>query len=144
MDATAACVALIRQLANSDANKAEIMAAGGGRLLLSLLECHSSPGGWEVVEHVLGTLCALTLRSPETSEALLELGAVDAVMEVLQAGFDLSKQGSRKVLRLRGCCDGSWLMNEHVDVVGILHPNTLYLPLHRTSPRQQQWFAWPA
>lgn len=97
MDAIAACAALIRQLANSDANKSEIMAAGGGETLVGLLAAHQHAGGWEVVEHVLGTLCALTLRSPETSEALLELGGVDAVMDVLQRAFDISKLGTRKV-----------------------------------------------
>lgn len=93
------CAALIRQLANSDANKAEIMAAGGAETLLRLLETHATAGGWEVVEHVLGTLCALTLRSPETSESLLELGGVDAVLEVLQAAFDISTQGSSRKVR---------------------------------------------
>lgn len=90
-------MALIRQLANSDANKAEIMAAGGGELLIGLLGSYQHDGGWLVVEHVLGTLCALTLRNPEAAEALLEMGGVDAVMEVLSSAFDLSKQSTRKV-----------------------------------------------
>lgn len=87
LEPTVACIALVRQLANSDTNKADILSAGGGDMLLCLLQAYSNPAGWDVTEQVLGTLCALTLRNPEASEALMELGVLDAVMEVLQEGY---------------------------------------------------------
>jgi hypothetical protein len=56
-------LALLRQLASSDALKAELVEGGALELLPPLLEAQQ--GGAGVQEQALGLLTAVTLRNPE-------------------------------------------------------------------------------
>lgn len=96
--AGAAC-GLLRQLAGSDAVKAQIALEGGLEAVRDVLETHLSSAA--ALEQAVGLLAALTLRSPDTALAAAEAGLADALLQVCSNASSwntLSKQQKRMAM----------------------------------------------
>lgn len=89
--ARGACAAL-RQLAKSDAVKAQL--AGQGVLGVILAAARAYRTQPEVLEQLLGLLGALTLRMPDVSAAAADAGAIEVLLEVLAAAPAMQQQAA--------------------------------------------------
>lgn len=75
-----ACCALLRQLANSDSIRTELVERGALNILQTVVHAHLEKAG--TLEQALGLLTALLLRSPSAAEKAVECGCGDTVLEV--------------------------------------------------------------
>ena len=75
-----ACCALLRQLANSDSIRTELVERGALNTLQTVVHAHLEKAA--TLEQALGLLTALLLRSPSAAEKAVECGCGDTVLEV--------------------------------------------------------------
>ena len=85
------CCSLLRQLAGSDALKAQIVDEGGFELVTRVVAAHAMRHS--VAEQALGLLVALTLRNPDVCASAVEAGCVKAAAEVLGSDYAAKRQG---------------------------------------------------
>ena len=96
-----ASCALLRQLANSDSIRTELVERGALETLQTVVHSHLDKAG--TLEQALGLLTALLLRSPSAAEKAVECGCGDTVLEV---SFALAALVCRAALLQLDKCQG--------------------------------------
>ncbi len=84
--------AALRQLANSDAVKAQLAEQGGLGVILAAARAYRTQPA--VLEQLLGLLGALTLRMPDIAAAAADAGAIEVLLEVLAAAPAMQQQAA--------------------------------------------------
>ena len=79
---TRTAAALLRQLAGSDAIKAELAEGDVFPLVTGAVRLHGEAGHLAACEQLLGLLAALTLRNPEAGPPALDSGCLAAALQV--------------------------------------------------------------